>query len=60
MTHLSELKLLQSKARKAGRVCTFFWKEDGTLDSVVFYNGKLTTPLAFAEMERAKKHWHEL
>lgn len=53
MTDRNELKRLQQKARKAGRVCTFFFDESGNLDCV-YYNEKIRTPLVFAEMEREK------
>ncbi len=51
-----ELLDLQAKARKAGRVCNFFFSEEGHMTSV-FYGananrGRVTSLLSFAEQER--------
>ena len=53
MTDIKEIKELQKKARKAGRICNLFIEANGEINSV-FYDGKITTLLAFAEIERTK------
>lgn len=64
MTHLAELLDLQDKARRAGRVCSFFREtESAPIDAVAYLDAKgpgrqraglILSPLAFAEIERPK------
>ena len=64
-THRAELFYLQEEARKAGRTVDFIFDGDGYIDAVFYRDPKAspasrslagyrTTPLAFAELERAK------
>jgi len=66
-THRDELIALQAKARRAGRICTFFFDENGRLDAVFYMDpkggeraraGYITSLLSFAETEREKPGGH--
>lgn len=68
MTDRRELIDLQDKARRAGRVCNFFFNEQGQLDSAFYLDpeskgrfraGAILSLLSFAEIERKKLYWHE-
>ena len=71
MTDRRELKELQDKARRAGRVVTFFFDEIGNLMNGVFYldpmakggslrAGKIIPLLSFAEIERERPVWWQI
>ena len=51
MVDREQLLKLQQQARNGGRVCNFFFSEEGYIDSV-FYQGVIYDPLSFAERER--------
>jgi hypothetical protein len=68
MTDARELRDLQDKARRAGRVCNFFINEQGHMDSAFYLDpeskgrfkaGMIISLLSFAEIERKKLYWHE-
>ena len=51
MVDKKQLLQLQQQARDGGRVCNFFYSEEGYIDSV-FYRDMVYDPLSFAERER--------
>jgi hypothetical protein len=58
MTDRCEILNLQNNARKSGRICNLIFDKEGRIESV-FDNGLITSPLAFAELERARPKWYE-